>query len=237
MAGPGARYDREGLLRWYQARYAGVDPVISEEDFRTQSRKQLHQMLVEFSRKSFPAAGQTDIDAMLADTFEGAQISEEGDAHEMVEWARANLKLEIDQGLLTGISFTEARDLLWNAFDARYRPEMKRMERSLVLNQLDTTWKNHLYVMDHLRSDIGLVGYAQIDPKTEYKRQGMKEFDNMWVGLGDKVSDTVFRMEDDESFAESVWAIGATVKEAVPKPTAGADNIRGQQDAAIQGSQ
>src|SRR5438477_10001335 len=47
MGGPGARYDREGLLRWYQARFAGIEPVISEEDFRTQSRNQLHQTLVE----------------------------------------------------------------------------------------------------------------------------------------------------------------------------------------------
>jgi preprotein translocase subunit SecA len=215
----------------------GAEPAISEEDFRTQSRKRLYEMLVEISRKSFPAAEQAAIDVKLAETFEGTHVSEEGDAHEMVEWARVNLGLEIDQTWLTGISADEARDLLWSAFDDRYRPEMKRMERSLVLNQLDTTWKNHLYVMDHLRSGIGLVGYAQIDPKTEYKRQGMKEFDSMWVGLGDKVTDTVFRMEDDESFAESVWAIGAMVKEAAPKPVAGSDNIRAQQDAAIQGSQ
>jgi preprotein translocase subunit SecA len=174
---------------------------------------------------------------MLAETYEGAHVSEEGDAHEMVAWSRENVGLEIDETLLTGISSEEARDLLWNAFDARYRPEMKRMERSLVLNQLDTNWKNHLYQMDHLRSGIGLVGYAQIDPKTEYKRQGMKEFDSMWVGIGDKITDTVFRMEDDESFAESVWAIGAMVKEAAPTALAGGDTIQAQQDAAIRGSQ
>jgi len=57
---------------------------------------------------------------------------------------------------------------------------MRRMERSLVLNQVDVAWKNHLLAMDHLRSGIGLVSYAQIDAKTEYKRVGMKEFDNLW---------------------------------------------------------
>jgi preprotein translocase subunit SecA len=36
----------------------------------------------------------------------------------------------------------------------------------------------------------------------------------MWEGLQDKVSDLVFRMEDDESFAESVWAIGAATHES-----------------------
>ena len=91
--------------------------------------------------------------------------------------------------------------------------------------------------MDHLRSGIGLVGYAQIDPKTEYKRQGMKEFDNMWIALADKVTDTVFRMEDDESFAESVWAIGADHQGRGPaNRRAGTEHPR-QQDAAIRGSQ
>ena len=51
LGGPGARYDREGLLRWYQARYAGVEPAITEEDFRTLSRSKLQQMLVEVSRE------------------------------------------------------------------------------------------------------------------------------------------------------------------------------------------
>ncbi len=83
------------------------------------------------------------------------------------------------------------------------------MERSLLLNQLDTSWKNHLYTMDHLRSAIGLVGYAQEDPKTEYKREGMKEFDAMWEGVEDKVTDIVFRMEEEEGFQESLWSIGA----------------------------
>ncbi len=159
-------------------------PAITEEEFRTQSRSKLHQLLVEVSRKSFPAASQDDIDAKLAETFAGTHTSEEEDAHEMVSWARANLGLEVDQTLLTGVSDEEARDLLWNAFDNRYRPEMQRMERSLLLSQLDTTWKNHLLTMDHLRQGIGLVGYAQIDPKTEYKREGMREFDNMWDGPG-----------------------------------------------------
>ena len=51
--------------------------------------------------------------------------------------------------------------------------------------------------MDHLRSTVGLLGYAQVDPKTEYKREGMKEFDAMWEGVQDKITDTVFRMEED----------------------------------------
>ena len=81
-----------------------------------------------------------------------------------------------------------------------------------------------------------MMWVGQIDAKTEYKRQGMKEFDSMWENLEDKVSHTVFRMEDDESFQESVWAIGAAVHEAAPRALS-ESNMRGQQDAAIAGSQ
>jgi preprotein translocase subunit SecA len=35
--------------------------------------------------------------------------------------------------------------------------------------------------MDHLRSSVGLRGYAQVDPKVEYKREGMKMFEQMWT--------------------------------------------------------
>src|SRR5205814_5723174 len=42
---------------------------------------------------------------------------------------------------------------------------------------------------------IGLQGYAQIDPKVEYKREGMRIFAEMWTGAGDRVTDLIFRVE------------------------------------------
>ncbi len=209
------RYDREGLCRWYRARFVkeGQQPAISEETFRTEARVRLKQLLLAESRKQYPTLGHADIGARLAEAFEGTSISEEDDAKELSEWVHSNLALEVKVEDLTGVTFEQARDLLWNAFDFKYRPEMRRMERSLLLEQLDQCWKNHLYTIDHLESSIGLVSYAQIDPKTEFKRVGMQEFDAMWEGFEDKVSSIVFRMEDDETFQQSVWSIGATIKE------------------------
>jgi len=199
----GSRYDREGLFHWYRARFGGDS--ITEETFRTESRARLQDLLLEVSRKAFPTTAQEAIDAKLDESMEGTGLSEEADAHELLEWARQSYGLEVDAARLTGVNLDTARNVLWNAYDERYRPEMRRMERGLLLDKLDRSWKNHLYVMDHLRQGIGLVGYAQIDPKTEYKRQGMKEFDTMWEGVSEKVTEAVFRLEDDESFQESVW--------------------------------
>jgi preprotein translocase subunit SecA len=221
-AGVARRYDREGLLHWCSQRFPGLSGTQTEEEFRTQSRARLQEKLLEVSKSAFPKAGPDDIDARLEEAFSGTRVAEEEDARELCEWAKTELELEIPAASLTGLSQEEGREVLWNAYDERYRLEMRRMERSLLLSQLDTSWKNHLYTMDHLRQGIGLVGYAQIDPKTEYKRQGMKEFDSMWELVQDKVTDSVFRMEEEEGFQESVWMIGSATHEAAPRalPTA-----------------
>ena len=67
------------------------------------------------------------------------------------------------------------------AVEDRFRPEMRRMERTLLLQILDTAWKDHLLAMDHLRHSVGLRGYAQVDPKVEYKREGMRIYEQMWT--------------------------------------------------------
>ncbi len=214
----GQRYDREGLLRWAQVRFPGA--ALQEEEFRTQPRSALQARLLEASRAAYPRVAQEELDARLQDSFEGTRLSEADDARELAEWARAQLGITVEESALTGVTQQRARQLLWNAFDERYRTEMRRMERSLLLSQLDSSWKNHLYTMDHLRSVVGLRGYAQEDPKTVYKREGMQEFDAMWDGIQDKVTDAVFRMEDEEGFQESLWEIGALVHEAAPRHTA-----------------
>jgi preprotein translocase subunit SecA len=239
----GQKYNREGLYHWYMLRF-GQDGGLTPEEFRNDSRATLMKKLTEVSKKTYPALRHEDIDAKLSEALAGAKEAEEGDAHEISEWAKTQLNLEVSAEQFVGVNHAKARDILWNAFDARYRPEMRRMERSLVLNQVDVAWKNHLLAMDHLRSGIGLVSYAQIDAKTEYKRVGMKEFDNLWEGLSDKVTDIVFRMEDDAELAEeSVFVIGQMIHEAAPRlqapppSSSGPGGIQAQQQAAIDGSQ
>ena len=118
--------------------------------------------------------------------------------------------------------------------DDHFRPEMRRMERALVLQILDAAWKDHLLAMDHLRSSVQFRGYAQVDPKVEFKREGMRTFEIMWASIGDRVTDLIFRMEQlDENFIGSTWKETAAVHESAPSPT----DISQQQQAAIEGSQ
>jgi len=104
----------------------------------------------------------------------------------------------------------------------------------LVLQLVDTAWKDHLLAMDHLRSSVGLRGYAQVDPKVEYKREGMRIFDQMWNSVGERVTDLIFRMEQlDETFVGSTWTEAEAIHEEAPSTT----EITSQQQAAIDASQ
>jgi preprotein translocase subunit SecA len=55
----------------------------------------------------------------------------------------------------------------------------RQFEKQVMLQVLDQLWKEHLYNMDHLRQGIHLRGYAQKNPKQEYKRESFELFQNM----------------------------------------------------------
>ena len=54
---------------------------------------------------------------------------------------------------------------------------MRGLERDVMLHVLDSHWKEHLASMDYLRQSVGLRGYAQKDPKQEYKREAFEMFE------------------------------------------------------------
>ena len=72
---------------------------------------------------------------------------------------------------------------------------MSHLERFLMLNSIDKKWKEHLYTMDALRSGIGLRGYAQVDPKNEYKREGLEHFEELLFNIADEVTNHILRFE------------------------------------------
>ena len=79
---------------------------------------------------------------------------------------------------------------------ASYGPDMMRMaEKSLLLQLLDQTWKDHLLSLDHLRQGINLRAYAQRDPLNEYKREAFELFEGMLVQMRDQVTSVLSHIE------------------------------------------
>ncbi|MDR2117890.1 MAG: SEC-C domain-containing protein [Planctomycetaceae bacterium] len=121
-------------------------------------------------------------------------------------WVNKEFAPELTPQKILEWDIYELEDRLCSLVEDRYNPEMRTMERSLVLQILDTVWKDHLLVMDHLRSGIGLRGYAHEDPKVVFKREGMQIFSEMWNTVYSRVTDLIFRMEQlDSDFVSSTW--------------------------------
>ena len=72
------------------------------------------------------------------------------------------------------------------AYDAKSEqvgPDMRKIEKQIMLQVLDTLWKEHLATMDHLRQGIHLRAYAQKNPKQEYKRESFALFEQLLTNL------------------------------------------------------
>jgi preprotein translocase subunit SecA len=67
-------------------------------------------------------------------------------------------------------------------------PDMLRIEKQIMLQVLDTLWKEHLATMDHLRQGIHLRAYAQKNPKQEYKRESFALFEQLLENLKTEVT-------------------------------------------------
>jgi preprotein translocase subunit SecA len=76
------------------------------------------------------------------------------------------------------------------AYDAKSEqvgPGMRKIEKQIMLQVLDTLWKEHLATMDHLRQGIHLRAYAQKNPKQEYKRESFELFEELLKNLKSEV--------------------------------------------------
>ena len=78
----------------------------------------------------------------------------------------------------------------------RVTPEiMRHYERIVMLSSLDSHWREHLAALDHLRQGIHLRGYAQKNPKQEYKREAFELFGNMLEAIKRDVTQTLVNVE------------------------------------------
>lgn len=72
---------------------------------------------------------------------------------------------------------------------------MRMLEKNLLLQILDTQWKDHLLAMDHLKEGIGLRGYGQKDPLVEYKKEGFEMFEDMTFRISTEFLNRLFHIQ------------------------------------------
>ena len=130
------------------------------------------------------------------------------------EWDLPELKKSVsDLFGLTGDEFDtieleesnpeEMHELLWKQVEQRYAEKeasldeavLRRVERDIMLQIVDSQWKDHLYSLDHLKEGIGLRGYGQRNPLVEYKKESFSMFQAMKERIDDETLRYLWRLK------------------------------------------
>ena len=64
-----------------------------------------------------------------------------------------------------------------------------------MLDVIDQKWKDHLHAIEVLKAGIGLRGYAQVDPKNEFKKESFEEFEQLKAAIAEQLTDLIFKVE------------------------------------------
>jgi preprotein translocase subunit SecA len=104
---------------------------------------------------------------------------------------------------------------------------MRHFEKAVMLQVLDSQWKDHLAAMDHLRQGIHLRGYAQKNPKEEYKREAFQLFSDMLDRIKHEVISLITRVqireEQDVEALEAQRQAPSSVKYEHPPASGGGE--------------
>jgi preprotein translocase subunit SecA len=109
------------------------------------------------------------------------------------EWVKSEASLS-DEEILARI--TDSADTSYQAkVETVGAQTFHQFERNIMLQSLDTHWREHLAALDHLRQGIHLRGYAQKNPKQEYKREAFELFETLLDSVRKEVTRVVFTVQ------------------------------------------
>ncbi|MHC4535353.1 MAG: preprotein translocase subunit SecA [Planctomycetota bacterium] len=195
-------YAFESLADWANNKY---NAGLSVERIQNAKPRHLHKQLLELS-ESF---NNGQLERELGDKINSLNTAD------LVNWANERFQSSFSEDDLAGDG-PEVKDKLSEVAKEFLRAELSDLEKYVLVQVYDSTWKDHLYAMDHLKDSIWMRSWAEKDPKTEYKREGSRMFDEMLDGIEDRVTDIIFKVHlEAGARARNVWNVSSTSHDEV----------------------
>jgi len=173
----------EQLSAWAKRRF-GLDLPV--QDIKSQGPAKIRERLLAASQ-SFIESGK--LDDAVADAL--AQADDEALAKHIEE------TYQVRPGVpkwMRDLKGQDREQAVQGRIESILRAELLQLEQTIMLETLDTTWKDHLYEMDQLRDSISFRAFSQQDPRIEYKREGSRLFKQMLQTVRDRITDYVFKV-------------------------------------------
>ena len=187
--------------------------LLEYDDVMNQQREVIYQQ----RREALSGGNLRDsVEAMIseksediADTFaDETVLAEEWDLKGVKDavFKQFNFRLRIDNNILDGLNSDGLAQMISDAANEVYDEkeeevgshELRELERIIMLQTVDSLWKDHLLSMDHLKEGIGLRGYAQQNPLIVYKKEGFEMFQNMIDRVKEETMNILFRVQVSE---------------------------------------
>jgi preprotein translocase subunit SecA len=185
--------------------------VLKYDDVMNNQRREVYAQRREFMQSEDVSETVAEMRSEVIANLVARRIPEKAYAEqwetaELAEDLRRLLNLDlpiVDWGREEGMDETGIRERIDAAADqhlaakaANFGPELMRfVEKSLLLQVLDSVWKEHLLALDHLRQGIGLRAFGQRDPLNEYKSEAFALFNAMLDELKERVTAMLARVE------------------------------------------
>jgi preprotein translocase subunit SecA len=192
----------ESAQRKVEARNFDIRKQLLEyDDVANEQRKVIYQQRNELLEAA-------DVDALLAGLRQGVfedlfrryvpaeSVEEQWDLKGLEQTLLDQWQMNVPLSSIQDASDIDLQDRLLSAADTTYRTKAEMVgadgwasfTRSVMLQSIDTHWREHLAALDHLRQGIHLRGYAQKNPKQEYKREAFELFESMLTTIRDEVT-------------------------------------------------
>jgi preprotein translocase subunit SecA len=171
--------------------YESRKNILEYDDIANQQRKSIYSFRNQLLDPEY------DIDAKIrenrivyvdylltqSDIYDGTP-SEDFNLDRLKELLNTQLGIDFDKEIFEGKDYDDIKTALINILEQSYEEKMaplspeqrSEVQRVLYLQVLDPQWRDHLYEMDVLKTGIGLRGYNQKDPLTEYKKDSYNLF-------------------------------------------------------------
>jgi preprotein translocase subunit SecA len=194
-------YAFESLADWANKKY---NAGFSVERIQDTKPKQLHRQLLELSERFNNGELERELDSKISSLDTGG----------LVNWANERFGVSLTEDELG--EEEERKERLAELGKEFLRAELSDLERYVLIQVYDSTWKDHLYTMDHLKDSIWMRSMAEKDPKTEYKREGHRMFQEMLGTIEDRVTDIIFKVRlEAGARARSIWNVSQTAHDEV----------------------
>ncbi|MDV4144610.1 preprotein translocase subunit SecA [Shimia sp. FJ5] len=188
--------------------------IMEAEDLSEIARDMRYEVIadrVEYHMPPKSYAEQWDVDGLKQDSIEILGL----DAP-VADWAHE--EGVDDEDIIERLE--KASDEMMAQKAVHFGPEAMRMiEKQVLLQTIDTKWREHLLTLEHLRSVVGFRGYAQRDPLNEYKNEAFQLFESMLDSLREEVTKTLAHIrpmteEEQQQLAQEMAEQRAEIEKA-----------------------